>query len=148
MIAVQTFEVPESAEVEEMTDYPAIRLLVDRARLADPHFRLTAENAGPIRELCAALEGLPLSIELAIPLLSASQRLPEESIYCPCTIWSWSPDLLSTMAIILNKESIITDPYPQVPRDIRLGPMLSALYISILEKSRSLAVLIFLISAF
>jgi tetratricopeptide (TPR) repeat protein len=69
VITVQAFEVPESTDVAEMSDSPVIRLLVDRARLADPQFRLVPENARALRDLCAALDGLPLAIELAIPLL-------------------------------------------------------------------------------
>ena len=69
VIAVPAFEIPESADVTELADSPVIRLLVDRAYLADPAFRLTAENSQTIRDLCAALDGLPLAIELAIPLL-------------------------------------------------------------------------------
>ena len=69
VIAVPAFEIPESADVTELAGSPVIRLLVDRAQLADPVFRLTAENSQTIRDLCAALDGLPLAIELAIPLL-------------------------------------------------------------------------------
>jgi predicted ATPase/DNA-binding SARP family transcriptional activator len=69
VIEVRPFEIPESVEVTEIADSPVIQLLVDRARLADPAFRLTAENAWAMRDLCAALDGLPLAIELAIPLL-------------------------------------------------------------------------------
>lgn len=69
VIAVSAFDVPESADVTSLAESPVIGLLVDRARLADPAFRLTAENSQTIRDLCAALDGLPLAIELAIPLL-------------------------------------------------------------------------------
>ncbi|HET8627375.1 MAG TPA: diguanylate cyclase [Thermomicrobiales bacterium] len=43
----------------------AVRLFVARARLADPTFRLTAENARAVAAICARLEGLPLALELA-----------------------------------------------------------------------------------
>ena len=43
----------------------SVRLFVDRAFSVAPGFRLTPENVGPVARLCAALDGLPLAIELA-----------------------------------------------------------------------------------
>jgi predicted ATPase/DNA-binding CsgD family transcriptional regulator len=43
----------------------SVTLFVDRARLASSDFHLTDENAQAVAELCAALEGLPLALELA-----------------------------------------------------------------------------------
>jgi predicted ATPase len=44
---------------------PAVALLVERARKAKGSFELTAENAGPIEDVCRRLDGLPLALELA-----------------------------------------------------------------------------------
>jgi predicted ATPase/class 3 adenylate cyclase len=44
---------------------PAVQLFVDRAQRVQPTFALTPENVGPIVEVCRALDGLPLGIELA-----------------------------------------------------------------------------------
>ena len=43
----------------------AVELFVRRARMAHPHFELTAENVRDVAELCTKLDGLPLAIELA-----------------------------------------------------------------------------------
>jgi non-specific serine/threonine protein kinase len=44
---------------------PAVRLFVDRARASDPRFALTDDNAAPVAQVCARLEGIPLALELA-----------------------------------------------------------------------------------
>ena len=47
----------------------AVRLLADRARAASPRFRVTAENAAAVAQLCRRLDGVPLALELAAPRL-------------------------------------------------------------------------------
>ncbi len=49
---------------EELPDYTAVRLFVERARAARPSFSLTDDNGRAISELCRRLEGLPLGLEL------------------------------------------------------------------------------------
>ena len=45
--------------------YGAVRLFVERATAADPHFRVDEKNIGAIVEVCRRLEGIPLGLELA-----------------------------------------------------------------------------------
>jgi predicted ATPase/class 3 adenylate cyclase len=53
--------------VEDLGDYAAVRLFVERARSVNPSFAITAENAAAVVEICRRLDGLPLAIELAAP---------------------------------------------------------------------------------
>jgi len=56
----------------------AVQLFVERARQADPGFSLTDKNAAAVAQICRALDGLPLAIELAaarVRLLSPQAML-------------------------------------------------------------------------
>ena len=92
---------------------PAVRLFRDRARAANPMFDVTEENIDAVVRICAALEGVPLAIELAaarirvlspamildrlgsqLALLVASARdLPDRQRTIEATI-EWSVGLL------------------------------------------------------
>jgi len=50
---------------EQLAQYPAVRLFVDRASRANSGFSVTNENAPAVAEICSRLEGVPLAIELA-----------------------------------------------------------------------------------
>lgn len=55
----------EQIDAEDLLDYPAIQLFVERARAICDSFELTQAHAGAVRQLCGFLEGIPLAIELA-----------------------------------------------------------------------------------
>ena len=67
------FEVPplEVCSLDALSDreyvsqFPAIRLFVERAQALNPAFRLNENNMATIAQICARLDGLPLAIELA-----------------------------------------------------------------------------------
>lgn len=55
----------EPPDLDRWGQTPAMQLLVARGRAIDPGFALTADNLLPLATLCAALDGLPLALELA-----------------------------------------------------------------------------------
>src|SRR5262249_8948131 len=66
----------ESAELERLAGYPAVRLFVERASFGQPGFALTAQNVAAVVQICRRLDGIPLAIELAaarLPALSSAQ---------------------------------------------------------------------------
>jgi predicted ATPase/transcriptional regulator with XRE-family HTH domain len=81
---VPSLSIPERGRVLTDRDDPvaslfsaeAAQLFWQRARMVEPSFTLTSENAGAIAEICCRLDGIPLAIELAaarIKVLSAEQ---------------------------------------------------------------------------
>ena len=113
---VQPLALPDAAHavrVDSALSSPAVRLFRDRARASNPLFDVTDENVEAVAQICAALEGVPLAIELAaartrvlspgmmlarldqrLPLLVASTRdLPDRQRTIEATI-EWSVSLL------------------------------------------------------
>jgi non-specific serine/threonine protein kinase len=54
-----------SPSPDALACYPGVRLFVERARAAEPHFELSAATAGAVARVCSRLDGLPLALELA-----------------------------------------------------------------------------------
>jgi predicted ATPase/class 3 adenylate cyclase len=99
--------------VDQLTQYEAVRLFIDRAQAVQPDFTADTANAPAIAEISHRLDGLPLAIELAaarvrllspqamlarlekrLPLLTAGARdAPARQRTLRDTI-AWSYDLL------------------------------------------------------
>jgi len=60
-----------SPDSEDPLRYGAVRLFVERARAAAPHFSPDARVAAAIVEICRRLDGIPLAIELAVARAAA-----------------------------------------------------------------------------
>jgi predicted ATPase len=58
-------DLKSSPSSESLTQYEAVGLFVERARVAKPNFTITNESAPAVAEICVRLDGLPLAIELA-----------------------------------------------------------------------------------
>ena len=58
------------ASADDLSQFEAIQLFVERARGVRPDFRLTDDNAAAVAEICRRLDGLPLAIELATARLN------------------------------------------------------------------------------
>jgi predicted ATPase len=71
---VPSLDIPDpdqALEPEELLEYEAVRLFVERAEAAAPGFVLDEENAVDVGRICFRLDGLPLALELAAGRLGA-----------------------------------------------------------------------------
>lgn len=77
---VPSLSTPQSRQLttsEDLTQYEAVQLFIERAALISPNFHLTKENASSIAQICSRLDGIPLAIELAA---ARSRSMPVEQI--------------------------------------------------------------------
>ena len=114
---VPALAVPEPAgelSASESAQYAAVKLFVERAQAVQSNFEIVDENAPAVARICAALDGLPLAIELAaarvkllspqailsrldhrLKLLTGGARdLPRQQTMSAAIAWSY--DLLSS----------------------------------------------------
>lgn len=64
---VPSLALPDPAQplaADAVSQYEAVHLFVDRARLVQPTFAVTEGNAKTVAEICRRLDGIPLAIEL------------------------------------------------------------------------------------
>ena len=79
LMPVPSLRVPAGDTVpplDELRDYEAISLFVDRCAANQPAFALTQENANDVVRICRRLDGVPLALELAaarVRVLSVAQ---------------------------------------------------------------------------
>jgi predicted ATPase/class 3 adenylate cyclase len=79
LMPVPSLRVPDSDTVpslDELREYEAVSLFVDRCASYQPDFALTRENAADIIRICRRLDGVPLALELAaarVRVLSVAQ---------------------------------------------------------------------------
>ena len=57
--------------VEELAQFAAVRLFVERAVQSNPQFALGENNAGPVARITQRLDGIPLALELAAAQVTA-----------------------------------------------------------------------------
>jgi predicted ATPase/Tfp pilus assembly protein PilF/transcriptional regulator with XRE-family HTH domain len=96
--AVPPLALPDTRKLPDLTtlgQIPSVRLFVERARQIKHDFMLSAENAAPVAEICARLDGLPLAIELAAARtrLFTPAKICERLVNCLKELSSGAPDL-------------------------------------------------------
>lgn len=57
--------------IEQLPEFEAIRLFIERATFHQPNFAVTHENAPALTQICISLDGIPLAIELAAARIRA-----------------------------------------------------------------------------
>ncbi|HZT52865.1 MAG TPA: helix-turn-helix domain-containing protein [Gaiellaceae bacterium] len=80
VLRVEPLSVPTGGSAADVVASAAGRLFAERATFADASFALDDETAPLVAELCARLDGLPLSLELAAAALARTplHRLAEQ----------------------------------------------------------------------
>lgn len=116
---------PEAA-FELISAYESVQLFIERARLHQPRFAVTVDNAAPLASICRRLDGIPLAIELAaararsMPVEEVSRRLDQRFDFLTGgsrtalprhqtlrSLIDWSYDLLSAAEqAVLRRASI------------------------------------------
>jgi predicted ATPase/DNA-binding winged helix-turn-helix (wHTH) protein len=69
--SLRTAEPDALRSPEQLLEFAATRLFVQRATAASPTFRLTSENLAAVTTICHQLDGIPLALELAAARVGA-----------------------------------------------------------------------------
>ncbi len=64
-LAWPSFDSATARDPQDLMQFDAVHLFVERAQAISPHFKITPENAWAIIEICRRLDGIPLALELA-----------------------------------------------------------------------------------
>ncbi|HEU0292249.1 MAG TPA: LuxR C-terminal-related transcriptional regulator [Anaerolineales bacterium] len=75
-LALPSLDSATAFDPQDLKQYDAVHLFVERARGISPQFTITPENASAIIEICRRLDGIPLALELAsarVNVLTAQQ---------------------------------------------------------------------------
>jgi len=71
-VPLQPLSLPRGDDgLDDLAGAEAVQLFVERAKLQQPGFALTADVAAPVAAICSRLEGIPLAIELAAARVSS-----------------------------------------------------------------------------
>jgi len=65
MLDVRIHELTGPNVAEQLSQFDAVKLFIERATSVRPDFRVTNANAPALAEVCSRLDGIPLAIELA-----------------------------------------------------------------------------------
>ena len=78
----------EAIDPDGALDFGAVRLFVERVQALDPRFRLDAQHAAAVADICRHLDGLALAIELAaarVPSLGVQGVRDAWASACACS---------------------------------------------------------------
>ncbi|MEP6756045.1 MAG: tetratricopeptide repeat protein [Chthonomonadales bacterium] len=115
-----------------LLEYPSVQLFIQRAQNASPGFKLTRENGVAVANICAALDGIPLAIELAAArmktlspqqifyrlgdrfrLLTSVNRAEVPHHQTLRALVDWSYDVLATdVQLVLQRLSVFSGGWP------------------------------------
>jgi predicted ATPase/class 3 adenylate cyclase len=80
-------ETPQLPPIQDLANYSGVALFIRRAAQAQPDFHLTEENAAAVVNVCRAVDGLPLAIELAAA--RANSLTPQQMLEQLTSRLSW-----------------------------------------------------------